>query len=98
MASSSAPLFVSLFPERDRSCHLMVHQNSDNGNMCAAPLGYRNGRQLSGLMTLQNFIDGGYDVIDAKIHVVVKSIGAKKKGGLKIRNCCTKDRKLTFRK
>jgi hypothetical protein len=31
-------------------------------------------------MTLQNFVDGGYDVVDAKILVVVKSIGAKKKG------------------
>ena len=89
MASSSAPLFVSLFPERDRSCHLMVHQNSDNGTMCAAPLGYRDGRRLSGLMTLQNFIDGGYDVIDAKILVVVKSIGAKKKGKAASYACCT---------
>ena len=88
MASSSAPLFISLFPERDRSCHLMVHQNSDNGTMCAAPLGYREGRQLSALMTLQNFIDGGYDVIDAKVLVVVKSIGAKKKGNRALCTCC----------
>lgn len=58
----------------------MVHDNSDNGMMCVTPLGYRHGRPLSGVMTLQNFIDGGYDVVDAKILVVVKSIGAKKKG------------------
>ncbi|KAF2173008.1 hypothetical protein M409DRAFT_62645 [Zasmidium cellare ATCC 36951] len=78
LSSSSAPLFASLFPERDRNCHLMVHNHSDNG-MFRIPLGYRAGLPLNGLMTLQNFIDGGYDVIDAKILVVVKSIGAKKK-------------------
>lgn len=59
----------------------MVHDNSDDRNMCNAPLGYRQGRPLNGVMTLQNFIEGGYDVVDAKILVVVKSIGAKKKGG-----------------
>lgn len=48
--------------------------------MFKTPLGYREGIPLSGLMTLQNFIDGGCDVTDAKILVVVKSIGAKKKG------------------
>lgn len=57
----------------------MVHENSDNG-MFKTPLGFREGVPLNGLMTLQNFVDGGYDVADAKILVVVKSIGAKKKG------------------
>lgn len=76
----TAPLFASLFPERDRSCHLMVHENSDNGAMYRTPLEYRDRRPLSGVMTLQNFNDGGYDVMDAKILVVVKSIGAKKRG------------------
>ncbi|KAK5124695.1 hypothetical protein LTR85_001408 [Meristemomyces frigidus] len=79
LSSTSAPLFVSLFPERDRSCHLMLHQHSDDGSMYMKPLGFRAGQPLSGLMTLQNFIDGGCDVLDAKILVVVKSIGAKKK-------------------
>ncbi|KAK3715967.1 hypothetical protein LTR37_006697 [Vermiconidia calcicola] len=80
LSSSSAPLFASLFPERDRSCHLMIHENSDNGIVCRSPLGYREGRPLSGVMTLQNFIDGGYDVLDGKVLLVVKSMGAKKKG------------------
>lgn len=78
LSSASAPLFASLFPERDRHCHLMVHENSDDGQVLRKPLGYREGRPLSGVMTLQNFIDGGYDAIDAKILVVVKSVGAKK--------------------
>ena len=56
----------------------MVHENSDDGRMYRKPLGFRQGRPLSGVMTLQNFIDGGYDVTDAKILVVVKSVGAKK--------------------
>ena len=58
----------------------MVHENSDNGAMFRKPLGFREGHPLSGVMTLQNFVDGGFDVIDAKMLVVVKSIGAKKKG------------------
>ena len=78
LSSASAPLFASLFPERDRHCHLMVHESSDDGQILRRPLGYREGRPLSGVMTLQNFVDGGYDVVDAKILVVVKSIGARK--------------------
>lgn len=78
LASMTAPLFSSLFPERDRNCHFMIHENSDDGRY-RTPLGYRQGVPLNGLMTLQNFIDGGYDVADAKILVVVKSIGARKK-------------------
>lgn len=44
------------------------------------PMGYQEGQQLGGLMTLKSFADGGYEVSDAKILGVVKSIGAKKKG------------------
>ena len=58
----------------------MVHENSDDGQMLRRPLGYHKRLPLSGVMTLQNFIDGGYDVIDAKVLVVVKSVGAKKTG------------------
>lgn len=58
----------------------MVHENSDDGTMLRRPLAYREGRPLSGVMTLLNFVEGGYDVVDAKILVVVKSIGAKKTG------------------
>ncbi|KAF2432419.1 hypothetical protein EJ08DRAFT_131912 [Tothia fuscella] len=79
LSSAQAPLFTSIFPERDRSCHFMIHENSDNGEKCKKPLGYRNGQALPGLMTLKNFIDGGYDVTDGRILVCVKSIGAKKK-------------------
>lgn len=82
LSSATAPLFVSLFPERDRSCHLMIHENSDDGRMYKKPLDYRVGRPLSGVMTLQNFIEGGYDVVDAKMLLVVKSIGAKKRGAM----------------
>ncbi|KAK5704544.1 hypothetical protein LTR17_021813 [Elasticomyces elasticus] len=78
LSSTSAPLYASLFPERDRECHLMLHENSDDGVMLKKPLGFRNGQPLAGLMTLQNFIDGGSEVPDARILVVVKSIGAKK--------------------
>ncbi|KAE9988033.1 hypothetical protein EG327_003557 [Venturia inaequalis] len=78
-ASSQAPLFTSIFPERDRSCHFMIHENSDEGVLCKTPLGYREGQPLAGLMTLKNFVDGGYDVIDGRMLVCVKSVGARKK-------------------
>jgi len=57
----------------------MVHENSDDGTMYKRPLEHREGRPLQGLMTLQNFVDGGYDVVDARILVVVKSVGQRKK-------------------
>lgn len=58
----------------------MLHENSDEGVLCKTPLGYVGGQQLSGLMTLKNFLNGGYDVAGGRILVCVKSIGAKKKG------------------
>lgn len=57
----------------------MVHENSDDGSMCKRPLGFRKGQALSGLMTLQNFNEGGFDVVDAKVLVVIKSVGIKKR-------------------
>ncbi|OQO09850.1 hypothetical protein B0A48_04202 [Cryoendolithus antarcticus] len=78
LSSMAAPLFASLFPERDRSCHLMIHSRSDDGSMLKRPLGHSDSRPLTGLMTLQNFVDGGYDVVDAKILVVVKSLVERK--------------------
>ena len=43
------------------------------------PLGYEEGKQLAGLMTLKNFVEGGHEVVDGKILVCVKSIGGRKK-------------------
>lgn len=39
---------------------------------------------MADLMTLQNFIDGGYDVVGARILVVVKSLGQRRRGKLTI--------------
>lgn len=62
----------------------MVHENSDEGVMLKRPLGHHEGRPMPNVMTLQNFIDGGYDVIGAKVLVVVKSLGQRKRGKYKI--------------
>ena len=80
LSTANAPLFVSIFPERDRSCHFMIHDASDQDTLCKTPLGYRKGQQLDSLMTLSGFLQGGYDVSDGKILVVVKSVGPRKKG------------------
>ena len=57
----------------------MVQEQSDEGVMCKNQLGYRDGKQLDGLMTLKGFIEGGHEVADGKILVCVKSIGGRKK-------------------
>ena len=74
-----AALVTSIFPERDNSCYFMVQEQSDEGLVCKTPLGYRDGKQLDGLMTLKGLIEGGHEVADGKILVCVKSIGGRKK-------------------
>lgn len=74
-----ASLVTSIFPERDNSCYFLAQEQSDEGVMCKTPLGYRDGKQLDGLMTLKSFIEGGHELADGKILVCVKSIGGRKK-------------------
>jgi len=73
-----AALVTSIFPERDNSCYFMVQENSDEGVLCKTPLGYRDGKQLDGLITLKNYVEGGHDVEGGKVLVAVKSIGGRK--------------------
>lgn len=85
----SAAIKTSIFPERDNSCYFMVVKEkkkdasdsaaAENGTVCRTPHGYRAGRQLAGLMTLKNFIQGGSDVTEGKVLVCIKSIGARRK-------------------
>ncbi|KAG9191038.1 hypothetical protein G6011_09126 [Alternaria panax] len=79
LAPNIAPLFTTIFPEGERNCHVMVHENSDDGKRFKRPYGVREGRLLTGLMTLKSFTNGGYDVEEPKLLVCVKSIGARKK-------------------
>ncbi|KAL2038130.1 hypothetical protein N7G274_009077 [Stereocaulon virgatum] len=74
-----APLVTSIFPERDNSCYFLVQEESDEGVLCKTPLGYRDGKQLDGLMTLKSCINGGHEVSGVKVLVCVKSIGGRKK-------------------
>ncbi|KAF2466043.1 uncharacterized protein BDR25DRAFT_336616 [Lindgomyces ingoldianus] len=79
LAPSAAPLFTSIFPERERSCYIMVHENSDDGTICKRPHNCKDTQTLPGLITVKNFTNGGYDIDDCKLLVCVRSIGAKKK-------------------
>lgn len=92
MTTQSATIKTSIFPERDNSCYLMVVNDKKRGAsdtasaenrtlLCRTPLGYKAGRQLAGLMTLKNFIQGGSDVTEGKVLVCIKSIGARRKCG-----------------
>jgi hypothetical protein len=78
LAPSTAPLFTSIFPEGERNCHFMTHNNSDDGKRFKRPFNCGNAKLLPGLMTLKSFTDGGYEVADSKLLVCVTSIGAKK--------------------
>ena len=77
LAPSTAPLFTTMFPEGERNCHFMTHNNSDDGTRFKRPFNCKDARSLPGLMTLKSFTDGGYEVADARLLVCVKSIGAK---------------------
>lgn len=56
----------------------MIHTDSDDGTLCKKPQGYRPGRELSHLLTLQGFIHSGHEIAGGKIMVCVKSIGGKR--------------------
>lgn len=79
LAPNSAPLFTTIFPEGERHCHLMVHEDSDDGRQFRQPYSCNDLGALPDLMTLKNFTDGGYDVDEPKLLVCVKSIGARKR-------------------
>jgi hypothetical protein len=79
LAPNSAPLFTTIFPEGERHCHIMVHENSDDGTRFKRPFSCIDLRELPGLMTLKSFTDGGFDVDEPRLLVCVKSIGARKR-------------------
>ena len=79
MTLQDASLVTSIFPERDNTCYFMIQEKSDEGVLCKTPLGYRDGKQLGGLITLKNFVDDGHEITDSKVLVCVKSIGGRKK-------------------
>lgn len=75
----NAPNTTSIFPGREGSVHIVIHENSDKGETCRIPLGYSKGNALPGLMTLKSFIAGGYELNDIRVLGCVKSIGPTKK-------------------
>ncbi|PVI01460.1 hypothetical protein DM02DRAFT_705128 [Periconia macrospinosa] len=75
LAPRAAPLFTSMFPEGERHCHFMIHERSDDGTMFKQPFKAGN---MPGLMTLEQFLDGGFHVDECKLMVCVKNIGARK--------------------
>lgn len=79
LAPSAASLFTSIFPEGERNCHFMLHENSDDGTQFRRPFNCRDSKALPGLMTLKSFTNGGYDIEEPKLLVCVKSIGARKR-------------------
>ncbi|KAI4104803.1 MAG: hypothetical protein L6R37_003076, partial [Teloschistes peruensis] len=78
LSIQSAIHSTTLHPERDANCHFEVDNNRENTTLLRKPLGYDEGEQLAGLMTLKNYFDGGHEVIGSKVLLCVKSIGSRK--------------------
>ncbi|KAF2137515.1 uncharacterized protein K452DRAFT_196077, partial [Aplosporella prunicola CBS 121167] len=84
LAPENAPLVTSIFPERDRGCHVQLLESMVHEKDCHVPLGCaeaaRSGRpgQIPGLMGLATFAEGGCEVRGARVLVCVKGIGARR--------------------
>ncbi|KAI5273899.1 hypothetical protein E4T47_02819 [Aureobasidium subglaciale] len=79
-----APLYIKIFPEKDKSSHIrFLDVNESTHPLCRKPIDHE-----YGLMSLKNFIQGGFEVKDSKVLVVVKSISARrrktKKDGIQV--------------
>ncbi|KAG9915377.1 hypothetical protein KCV05_g12734, partial [Aureobasidium melanogenum] len=70
-----APLYIKIFPEKDKSCYILVLDDPNFAHLCRKPLNYE-----STLMSLKDFTHGGSEVTEAKILVIVKSISTRKRG------------------
>ena len=80
ITNQTSTLMTSIFPENDNTSHFMIQEHSDDGSLCKAPLKYREGKQIPGLMTLKSLVEGGAEVLHAKVLVCIKSIGGRKTG------------------
>ncbi|KAK6006186.1 hypothetical protein QM012_006596 [Aureobasidium pullulans] len=69
-----APLYIKVFPEKDKNCHIRRLDDPKFAQLCRKPLRYE-----STLMSLKDFTHGGSEVTEAKILVIVKSISTRKK-------------------
>lgn len=76
-----AALVTSIFPERENSSCIEVREESEGGGgLCKTSTDIRcKGKQLPGLITLKNYIEGGHEVAVAKVLVCVKSVGGRKR-------------------
>ncbi|KAK8232145.1 hypothetical protein HDK77DRAFT_445889 [Phyllosticta capitalensis] len=77
LAPAVARLCASVFPERDRGCHVQV-KNEEECEDRGVEKWSRQATKAE-LMTLEGFARGGVDVPDARVMACVKSVGARKK-------------------
>lgn len=77
--AQTASSATTIFPERDKSCYIMVEESLTKENIFRAPIGYHSDEQLPGLVALKHFVDGGHELPNVKVLVCVKSIGGRKK-------------------
>ncbi|KAH7350983.1 hypothetical protein BKA65DRAFT_453725 [Rhexocercosporidium sp. MPI-PUGE-AT-0058] len=76
---STVGVCANMFPGRVTSDHIMIHTTGSTDSICHVPLEYKKNQPLPGLMTLDTWLKGGHDgVVNAKILVCVKNLGARK--------------------
>lgn len=77
--STFGNLHISMFPEREKSCHLEVVTDPNRQSELRVPMGIEACDSSQKLMTMKSYVEGGWEVSGAKIIVLVKSIGTRKK-------------------
>ncbi|KAL8694782.1 MAG: hypothetical protein Q9218_000628 [Villophora microphyllina] len=76
-STHDATCVTTLHPERNSNCCFKI-EASDDGTLFKRPFDYNGGEQLTGLMTLKSYVEGGHEVADSRVLVCIKSIGGRK--------------------
>ncbi|KAI4723919.1 hypothetical protein E4T49_08340 [Aureobasidium sp. EXF-10728] len=69
-----APMYIRIFPEKDKNCHIRLLDGPEFIQACRKPLDYQ-----PTLMSLKDLVQGGSEVTDAKILVIVRSVSTRKR-------------------
>ncbi|KXJ87746.1 hypothetical protein Micbo1qcDRAFT_207938 [Microdochium bolleyi] len=77
---NQAPCSTSVYPGRAGTTHIVFHRDADSCELYRSPLGSSSDSNgdLAGLMTLQEFLNTGFEYDQCKILVCVRSIGRRK--------------------
>ncbi|KAH7025740.1 uncharacterized protein B0I36DRAFT_248255 [Microdochium trichocladiopsis] len=77
---NQTPCSTSVYPGRSGTTHIVFHKDSDGCDLFRSPLRMTDADtgDLPGLMTLQEFLNTGFEYEEAKILVCVRSVGLRR--------------------